>query len=223
VTILNERLVEYVKRPDRRFGPRQGRASRDRSRWIRHDNPGGIDVAARVRSGVWKGVLAGAGGVAVMTIGEKIEQHLTRRPSSYVPAHTLERVAGVRQRPDRERHAMNLAMHIGQAVLLGAWRGLMAEGGLRGPERRRCSPSSASPTTRRSRTSPGRVHRPRRGRATSCSSTSCTKPSTGSRPGSSPMRSQKTRRLGRRHVPDGQHTSGERHVKVPRRGEPHIA
>jgi hypothetical protein len=133
VTTLNERLVEYVTRPDAGFGPRNTRAVRDRSRWIRRDDPSRVDVAARVRSGVWKGMLAGAGGVAVMTIGEKIEQRLTRRPSSYMPAHTLERVAGIRQRPDRERHALNLAMHTGQAILLGAWRGLMAEGGLRGP------------------------------------------------------------------------------------------
>ncbi|CAA9485531.1 MAG: hypothetical protein AVDCRST_MAG67-2092 [uncultured Solirubrobacteraceae bacterium] len=112
---------------------RDMRALRNRARWIRHDDPGRIDVGARVRAGVWKGMLAGAGGVAVMTLGEKLEQRLTRRPSSYMPAHTLERVLGRRQRPDRERHALNLTMHFGQAILLGAWRGLMAEGGLRGP------------------------------------------------------------------------------------------
>jgi len=28
---------------------------------------------------------------------------------------------------------MNLGMHTGQAILLGAWRGIMAQGGLRGP------------------------------------------------------------------------------------------
>lgn len=132
MTTLNERIVEYVTRPDGTPAAQRMRASRDRARWIRHDDPGRVDVAARVRSGVWKGMLAGAGGVAVMTIGEKIEQRLTHRPSSYMPAHTLERVAGMEQRPDRERQAMNLAMHIGQAIVLGAWRGLMAEGGLRG-------------------------------------------------------------------------------------------
>jgi hypothetical protein len=78
-------------------------------------------------------MIAGAGGVTVMTLGEKIEQRLTGRPDSYMPAHTLERVLGARRRPDSERRAMNLGMHIGQAILLGAWRGLMAEGGLRGP------------------------------------------------------------------------------------------
>ncbi len=34
---------------------------------------------------------------------------------------------------DAERHLMNLGMHTGQAILLGAWRGIMAQGGLRGP------------------------------------------------------------------------------------------
>jgi hypothetical protein len=103
------------------------------ARWIRRDRTRPIDVARRARAGVWKGMLAGAGGVAVMTAVEKLEQRLTSRPDSYMPAHTLERLLGLRQRPDRRRRAMNLGMHAGQAVLLGAWRGLMAEGGLRGP------------------------------------------------------------------------------------------
>lgn len=106
---------------------------RDRARWIRHDPHRSIDVGRRLRAGVWKGMLAGAGGVAVMTLGEKLEQRLTGRPSSYMPAHTLERLLSMRQRPDGERRLLNLGMHTGQAILLGAWRGLMAEGGLRGP------------------------------------------------------------------------------------------
>jgi hypothetical protein len=48
-------------------------------------------------------------------------------------AHTLERVLGLRQKPDRERGTRNMVMHVGQAILLGAWRGVMAEGGLREP------------------------------------------------------------------------------------------
>jgi hypothetical protein len=104
-----------------------------RARWMRHDRHREIDVGRRVRAGVWKGMVAGAGGVAVMTLGEKLEQAITRRPDSYMPAHTLERVLRRPRRPDRERTALNMAMHVGQAVLLGAWRGVMAEGGLRGP------------------------------------------------------------------------------------------
>ena len=42
----------------------------DRARWIRRDQHRPIDVGRRVRAGVWKGMLAGAGGVAVMTLGE---------------------------------------------------------------------------------------------------------------------------------------------------------
>ena len=106
---------------------------RNRSRWIRHDHHRPIDVGRRARAGVWKGMLAGAGGVAIMTLAEKAEQRVTGRPDSYMPAHTLERLLGRPQRPDRERRVMNLGMHFGQAILLGAWRGVMAEGGLRGP------------------------------------------------------------------------------------------
>jgi hypothetical protein len=105
----------------------------ERARWIRHDRHHKIDVARRVREGIWKGMVAGAGGVAAMTLGEKLEQAVTRRPSSFMPAHTLERVLGLRRKPDSERGWLNMGMHVGQAILLGAWRGVMAEGGLRGP------------------------------------------------------------------------------------------
>jgi hypothetical protein len=105
----------------------------DRTRWVRHDRHRSVDVGRRVRAGVWKGMLAGAGGVAVMTLGERLEQAITKRPDSFMPAHTLERVLGLRRKPDRERRKLNMGMHVGQAILLGAWRGVMAEGGLRGP------------------------------------------------------------------------------------------
>ena len=80
-----------------------------------------------------KGLAAGAAGVAAMTLAEKLEQRITGRPNSYVPAHTLERVLGLAHRPDAERLWLNWAMHWGQGILLGAVRGLMAERGLRGP------------------------------------------------------------------------------------------
>lgn len=105
----------------------------NRARWLRHDHHRPIDVGRRVRAGVWKGMVAGAGGVAVMTLVEKLEQAVTKRPNSFMPAHTLERVLGLPQKPDSERGKGNIGMHVGQAILLGAWRGVMAEGGLRGP------------------------------------------------------------------------------------------
>lgn len=77
--------------------------------------------------------MAGLAGVAAMTAAEKIEQVLTRRPNSYVPARTLERLLGLPRRPDRERLWLNWAMHWGQGIALGPVRVLMAERGLRGP------------------------------------------------------------------------------------------
>jgi hypothetical protein len=79
------------------------------------------------------GLLAGAAGVAAMTIAEKVEQQLTRRPNSYVPAHTLERLLALPHRPDPERLALNWTMHWGQGILLGGVRAAMAARGLRGP------------------------------------------------------------------------------------------
>ena len=79
------------------------------------------------------GLVAGAAGVAAMTLAEKIEQLFTRRPDSYVPAHTLERLLGLPHKPDEERLALNWTMHWGQGILLGMVRGLMAQNGLRGP------------------------------------------------------------------------------------------
>jgi len=80
-----------------------------------------------------RGLFAGLVGVAVMTTAEKIEQLLTHRPSSFVPAHTLERLLGLPSKPDQQRVWLNWCMHWGQGILLGAVRGLMAERGLRGP------------------------------------------------------------------------------------------
>jgi hypothetical protein len=79
------------------------------------------------------GLAAGLAGVAAMTVGEKLEQMVSGRPNSFVPAHTLERLLGLPVQPDSERRALNWTMHWGQGILLGAARGLMAERGLRGP------------------------------------------------------------------------------------------
>ena len=76
-------------------------------------------------------VLAGAAGVAVMTAGEQLEQAVTKRPDSYVPARTLQRLLG-REVP-RDDLVLNHVMHYGQGAVLGAVRGLMAHAGWRGP------------------------------------------------------------------------------------------
>jgi hypothetical protein len=78
-----------------------------------------------------RGLLAGAAGVAAMTVAEKIEQSLTGRPNSFVPAHTLQRLLGLSP-PERDDLRMNWAMHWGQGIALGPLRALMAEHGMRG-------------------------------------------------------------------------------------------
>ena len=80
-----------------------------------------------------RGLLAGLVGVAVMTSAEKVEQLITGRPSSFVPAHTLERLLRLPRKPDQKRRLLNWAMHWGQGILLGALRALMAQRGVRGP------------------------------------------------------------------------------------------
>ncbi len=79
-----------------------------------------------------RGLVAGAAGVAAMTLAEKVEQRLTGRPNSFVPAHTLRRLLGLPPRPDRERVALNWTMHWGQGIALGPLRMLMAEHGMQG-------------------------------------------------------------------------------------------
>jgi hypothetical protein len=79
------------------------------------------------------GLAAGAAGVAAMTLAEKLEQLFTKRPNSYVPAHTLERLLRLPHKPDDERLGLNWTMHWGQGIVLGAVRALMAERGVRGP------------------------------------------------------------------------------------------
>lgn len=86
-----------------------------------------------LRRALWQGLLAGAAGGIVMTLGEKVEQAITGRPDSYVPARVLERVSGRPERPGQQPVALNMAMHFGQAAALGVLRSVMAHVGLRGP------------------------------------------------------------------------------------------
>ena len=83
--------------------------------------------------GAVHGMTAGAVGATAMTVVEKLEQRITGRPDSHVPARTLERLLRLPERPREQPRSLNLLMHFGQGVLLGALRGVMANGGLRGP------------------------------------------------------------------------------------------
>jgi hypothetical protein len=80
-----------------------------------------------------RGLVAGLVGVAAMTLAEKVEQAFTQRPNSFVPAHTLERLLRLPNKPDAKRIWLNWAMHWGQGILLGSVRGIMAARGVRGP------------------------------------------------------------------------------------------
>jgi len=79
-----------------------------------------------------RGVVAGLVGAAAMTAGEQIEQALTRRPDSYVPARTLLTLLG-RRADDRDQPVVaNHAMHWATGATLGALRGVWAVVGIRG-------------------------------------------------------------------------------------------
>ena len=80
-----------------------------------------------------QGALLGLGGVAAMTVGEKLEQSVTGRPNSYVPARTLLTLVGRGPADDAQPLAWNHAMHWGTGAALGALRGVWSVIGLRGP------------------------------------------------------------------------------------------
>jgi hypothetical protein len=78
-----------------------------------------------------KGLVGGAVGTAVMTLGENLEQSVTGRPDSYVPARTAGRLFQLR-RPDARALGRNWAMHWGTGAVGGVARALMAQWGFRG-------------------------------------------------------------------------------------------
>jgi hypothetical protein len=96
-----------------------------------------IDRVSRARAllpAAGRGVLAGLLGVAVMTTAEKIEQAVTHRPNSYVPARTLLTLLGRHPADDDQPTGWNHAMHWGTGAVLGALRGVWAAVGIRGLE-----------------------------------------------------------------------------------------
>ncbi len=68
-----------------------------------------------------------------MTLTEKAEQALTKRPNSFVPGRTLLTLLGRKPTVETQPLLANWVMHWGQGVLLGAARALMSREGLRGP------------------------------------------------------------------------------------------
>lgn len=94
---------------------------------------GTSEVRRIVLSAAGSGLLAGLAGATVMTAGEKLEQAVTSRPNSYVPARTLLTLLGRRPAGDARPAGWNHLMHFGTAAAVGALRGVWAAVGLRGP------------------------------------------------------------------------------------------
>ena len=90
--------------------------------------------AAQLRAATARGALAGLAGVAAMTAAEKVEQAITGRPNSYVPARAL--LSLLRRSPGDDVHPpiWNHVMHWGTGALLGALRGVWSATGIRGTE-----------------------------------------------------------------------------------------
>lgn len=86
-----------------------------------------------MKRALWQGLIAGTAGGIVMTLGEKLEQAITKRPDSHVPARTLKRLTGLPEHPGKQPLPVNRTMHFGAAALLGVLRSIMAQTGLRGP------------------------------------------------------------------------------------------
>jgi hypothetical protein len=90
---------------------------------------------SRVRGIVWGaavGAVAGVIGAGAMVVGERVEQAVTRRPDSYVPARALLTLLGRRPGDGDKPAGWNRAMHYGTGATLGALRGVWAVTGIRG-------------------------------------------------------------------------------------------
>jgi len=73
------------------------------------------------------GLVSGAVGATVMTLGEKIEQRFTGRPDSLVPARVLQRLTGAAERPADQSRAANWSS---AGYVFGVWSGIAVASGL---------------------------------------------------------------------------------------------
>ena len=78
------------------------------------------------------GAVAGLIGAGVMTAGEKVEQSITGRANSYVPARALLTLLGRYPGEDARPALWNHVMHYCTGAGLGALRGVWAVTGIRG-------------------------------------------------------------------------------------------
>jgi hypothetical protein len=81
-----------------------------------------------------RGAAAGTIGVLAMTLAEKAEQAITRRPDSYVPARALRTIVRGGASDAAQPPAWNHTMHWMTGMLLGSLRGVWSATGIRGVE-----------------------------------------------------------------------------------------
>ena len=94
---------------------------------------GGSGRVGRLATAWAQGAVSGLAGVAVMTAGEKVEQALTGRPSSFVPARALLTLLGRAPGDGEQPPVWNHLMHWGTGAMVGGLRGVWAVTGIRGP------------------------------------------------------------------------------------------
>lgn len=90
----------------------------------------GVD---RVASEVGKGVFAGVGGTAVMTLSSTVEMKLRGRSASNTPADAICKLLGVEAMSEKERTRLTNLVHWTYGTSWGALRGLISLTGLGGP------------------------------------------------------------------------------------------
>lgn len=78
------------------------------------------------------GAAAGVVGAGAMIVSEKLEQAITGRPHSFVPARALLTLLGQNPRDDAQPVIPNHLMHWGTGAAVGALRGIWAITGIRG-------------------------------------------------------------------------------------------
>lgn len=94
----------------------------------------GTSRARAIARAAGAGAAAGLIGAGAMVIAEKLEQSLTGRPNSYVPARALLSLLGKHPGDDDKPPVWNHLMHWGTGAVVGTVRGIWAATGIRGPQ-----------------------------------------------------------------------------------------
>lgn len=94
---------------------------------------GKVSHMGSVVGAVGRGIVAGMAGTAALTLSEKLEQSLTKRPTSMVPAQVGAKIANVEPKSGAGAEELNWAVHWGHGMTMGAVRGLLGATPLSAP------------------------------------------------------------------------------------------